>query len=149
MKISTKARYAVMAMLELTMNDKQGPLNLTEISQAQGISLSYLEQLFASLRKEGLVKGRRGPGGGYRLGHPANEISVADVIRAVNDNKSLTKTTQSDYAPANLWDQLSDRLMGFLEDISLAESVNSAQRAAISDPSNVTRIVEHTLPRAV
>jgi DNA-binding IscR family transcriptional regulator len=101
MKISTKARYAVMAMLELAMHEKQGPLNLTEISQSQGISLSYLEQLFANLRDKGLVKGRRGPGGGYR------------IARDIKDGEK--------YPPARLWEGLSAKIEGYLSNVSLAE----------------------------
>lgn len=124
MKISTKARYAVMAMLELAMHEKQGPLNLTEISQSQGISLSYLEQLFANLRDKGLVKGRRGPGGGYRIARDIKEISVADIMLAVDDSRGANNKDTLDgekYPPARLWDGLSARIEGFLSNVSLAD----------------------------
>ena len=74
MKLSTKGRYAVTAMMDLAIHDKSGPVTLADISVCQGISLSYLEQLFAKLRKSGLVEGVRGPGGGYRLARPADQI---------------------------------------------------------------------------
>jgi len=124
MKISTKARYAVMAMLELAMHEKQGPLNLTEISQSQGISLSYLEQLFANLRDKGLVKGRRGPGGGYRIARDIKEISVADIMLAVDDSRGASNKDTLDgekYPPARLWEGLSAKIEGYLSNVSLAE----------------------------
>jgi len=84
MRLSTKGRYSVTAMLDLAIHDRAGPVTLADISQCQGISLSYLEQLFAKLRSDGLVKGVRGPGGGYRLAKPASEISIASIISAKN-----------------------------------------------------------------
>ena len=85
MRLSTKGRYAVTAMMDIALHQKVGPVTLADISQCQGISLSYLEQLFAKLRKGGLVKGVRGPGGGYRLARPADQISVADIIQSVDE----------------------------------------------------------------
>ena len=85
MRLTTKGRYAVTAILDLALHDADAPITLSEISERQGLSLSYLEQLFASLRKRGLVSSVRGPGGGYRLARPASQISVADVITAVNE----------------------------------------------------------------
>ena len=129
MKISTKARYAVMSMLELAMHD-DSPLNLTEISQAQGISLSYLEQLFANLREKGLVKGRRGPGGGYRLSRPTDEITVSEIMQAVDDSSGASSRDtliQQGYAPAVVWEGLSGRIEGFLHNITLAECINNTQ----------------------
>jgi len=83
MKLSTKGRYAVTAMLDLAIHEGSGPVTLADISRCQGISLSYLEQLFARLRRRRLVRGVRGPGGGYRLARGANSITVAEVIAAV------------------------------------------------------------------
>ena len=85
MKLSTKARHAITAMMDLSINDKYRPVTLADISQCQGISLSYLEQLFAKLRKGGLVVGVRGPGGGYRLARSPHAISVAQVISAIDE----------------------------------------------------------------
>jgi len=126
MKISTKARYAVMAMMELAMNEERGPVNLTDISRAQGISLSYLEQLFANLRSHGLVKGRRGPGGGYKLGMKPEQITIASIIKAANDASPPFKNPAEsgvNYAPAGFWESLSKRIDGYLEGISLAECI--------------------------
>ena len=82
MKLSTKGRYGVTAMMDLAIHDNAGPVTLADISQCQGISLSYLEQLFSKLRKANLVEGVRGPGGGYRLSRPAEEINIAEIISA-------------------------------------------------------------------
>ena len=91
MRLLTKGRYAVTAMLELTIRNQKGPVTLAEISEDQDISLSYLEQLFANLRKHGLVKGMRGPGGGYQLGKEPTEISVASIIMAVDEKVDVMK----------------------------------------------------------
>ena len=91
MKLSTKGRYAVTAMMDLAIHDHEGPVTLADISNCQGISLSYLEQLFSKLRKSGLVEGVRGPGGGYRLGKPASHISIAQIIVAVDENIDATR----------------------------------------------------------
>ena len=91
MRLSTKGRYAVTAMLDLALHGEKNPVTLADISNNQGISLSYLEQLFASMRSKGLVKGVRGPGGGYYLGKPASEISVANIICAVDEWVEFTR----------------------------------------------------------
>ena len=92
MRLSTKGRYAVMAMADLAGHSKEGrAVPLAEISGRQEISLSYLEQLFAKLRRGGLVKSVRGPGGGYRLAQPANETRVADIILAVDEPIAATR----------------------------------------------------------
>ena len=91
MRLSTKGRYAVTAMMDLALHDRVGPVTLAEISECQDISLSYLEQLFAKLRQRGLVEGVRGPGGGYRLSREAADITVADIICAVDENVDATR----------------------------------------------------------
>jgi len=91
MRLSTKGRYAVTAMLDLALNGTDGPVTLADISENQGISLSYLEQLFAALRNRGLVRGVRGPGGGYYLGRESDEISIADIICAVDEWVEFTR----------------------------------------------------------
>ena len=136
MKLSTKGRYAITAMMELALRHKQGPVTLADISVEQSISVSYLEQLFALLRKHGLVTGLRGPGGGYCLRRPASEISIADVLRAVDE--SLESVAQA--APAGtagvrgesllLWDQLSHQIFEYLDGISLAQAVTRKDIAA-------------------
>jgi len=91
MRLTTKGRYAVTAMLDLALHHSGGPVTLSDIAQRQGISLSYLEQLFALLRRRGLVSSTRGPGGGYRLGRKSDEIAVADVIAAVDESVDATR----------------------------------------------------------
>ena len=134
MKLSTKGRYAVTAMMDLAIHDRQGPVTLSDISNCQGISLSYLEQLFSKLRQTGLVEGVRGPGGGYRLGKPASQISVADVIVAVDE--SIDSTNCQGNLDCNrgerclthhLWDDLSNRLFEFLDNITLSEFIQDPE----------------------
>jgi Rrf2 family iron-sulfur cluster assembly transcriptional regulator len=131
MRLSTKGRYAVTAMMDIALHDKQGPVTLAEISQCQGISLSYLEQLFSKLRKQGLVKGVRGPGGGYRLAKPSNQISVADIIQSVDEKLDMTKcggkgncSNGEKCLTHQLWFDLSCKLYNFLSGIKLDQYVN-------------------------
>jgi len=131
MRLSTKGRYAVTAMMDIALHEKQGPVTLAEISQCQGISLSYLEQLFAKLRKEGLVKGVRGPGGGYSLARPSDQISVADIIQSVDEKLDMTKCggkgncSNGDKCLSHqLWFDLSCKLYKFLNGIKLDQYVN-------------------------
>ena len=91
MKLSTKGRYAVTAMMDLAIHEKFGPVTLADISVCQGISLSYLEQIFARLRRDGLINGTRGPRGGYRLARSADQITVADIITAVSEKIDTTR----------------------------------------------------------
>ncbi|MEJ2141912.1 MAG: Fe-S cluster assembly transcriptional regulator IscR [Gammaproteobacteria bacterium] len=130
MRLTTKGRYAVTAMLDLALHYKDGPITLADISQRQGISLSYLEQLFSKLRKNGLVDSTRGPGGGYRLSRSANDIAVADVITAVDEKLETTRcgglgNCQDDKQclTHELWTELSDRIHDFLLGISLGQLV--------------------------
>ncbi len=130
MRLTTKGRYAVTAMLDLAIHYKEGPITLADISQRQGISLSYLEQLFARLRKRGLVESTRGPGGGYRLSRAATEIAVGEVITAVDEKVDATRcggngNCQEDdrCLTHELWMDLSDQIFRFLQNISLGELV--------------------------
>jgi len=118
-------------MLDLAIHDNAGPVTLADISQCQGISLSYLEQLFAKLRSNGLVKGVRGPGGGYRLAKPANEISIATIISAVDESVDVTRckgagdcNNGGKCLTHDLWMSLSARLHDFLDNITLAQFVD-------------------------
>lgn len=130
MKLTTKGRYAVTAMLDLALHANDRPVPLADISQRQGISLSYLEQLFAKLRRKALVDSARGPGGGYRLSRPSNEISVADVITAIDEKIDATRCGGTadcqDGDPClthELWMDLSNQLYNFLGGISLGALV--------------------------
>ena len=131
MKLSSKGRYAVTAMMDLAIFDKMGPVTLAEISQGQGISLSYLEQLFAKLRKSGLVEGVRGPGGGYRLSRSSDQITVAQIIDAVDERVDATRCGGKENCQDGercltheLWNDLSDRLYRFLDSITLSQFTN-------------------------
>lgn len=128
MRLSTKGRYAVTAMLDLAIHAGKGPVTLADISQCQGISLSYLEQLFAKLRRDGLVEGVRGPGGGYRLAKPAQEISIADIIGAVDEKVDATLCEGKENCQDgerclthDLWSSLSAQIFNYLASINLAD----------------------------
>lgn len=128
MRLSTKGRYAVTAMLDLAVHRDKGPITLAEISRCQGISLSYLEQLFARLRREGLVEGVRGPGGGYRLAKPPIDITIADIITAVDEKVDTTLCEGARNCQEgrrclthDLWDSLSRQIFNYLASINLAE----------------------------
>ena len=132
MRLTTKGRYAVTAMLDLSLNYGLGAITLADISERQGISLSYLEQLFARLRKQGLVSSSRGPGGGYRLSRSAEDITVLDVISAVDEKVDSTqcegrKNCHGDEKCLSheLWQSLSDQIRVYLDGITLAEVVSS------------------------
>lgn len=128
MKLTTKGRYAVTAMLDLSLHDGNGPVSLVEISERQDISLSYLEQLFSKLRRQGLVTSMRGPGGGYSLSRSPAEIAVSQIIMAVDENLDVTNCGNASSGchqdnkrclTHNLWMDLSNRIQSFLDDISL------------------------------
>ncbi len=130
MRLTTKGRYAVTAMLDLAIHYDKGPITLADISQRQGISLSYLEQLFSKLRKNELVDSTRGPGGGYRLSRDAHQIPVAQVITAVDEKVETTRcgglaNCQDDQQclTHELWSELSAQIHDFLMGISLGQLV--------------------------
>ena len=137
MRLTTKGRYAVTAMLDLALHFEGGPITLADISQRQCISLSYLEQLFAKLRRQGLVESTRGPGGGYRLSRSPAEIPVADVILAVDEKVETTRcgglaNCQDDEQclTHELWSELSKEIYQFLCGISLG---NLVERQGVRD----------------
>jgi Rrf2 family iron-sulfur cluster assembly transcriptional regulator len=128
MKLSTKGRYAVTAMMDLAIHEKFGPVTLADISVCQGISLSYLEQIFARLRRNGLINGTRGPRGGYRLARPSDQITVADIINAVSEKIDTTRCEGKENCQNGercltheLWSDLSDQIHSFLDSITLAQ----------------------------
>jgi len=127
-KLTTKGRYAVTAMLDLALHYGDGPITLADIAQRQGISLSYLEQLFSRLRKRSLVASVRGPGGGYSLGKEAGEIFVGEVISAVDENMDTTRCHGAHNCQNNerclthdLWSDLSNQIYNYLNNISLQD----------------------------
>jgi Rrf2 family iron-sulfur cluster assembly transcriptional regulator len=125
--MSTKAQSAVTATLSLALHYKDGPLNVADLSEEQGISVSYLEQLFAYLRRGGLVQGVRGPGGGYILTRPASDISLADIVAAVDgadESKRRTGLGVDNNPTAEMWDDLSKVFYDFLKGITLDDVVH-------------------------
>jgi Rrf2 family iron-sulfur cluster assembly transcriptional regulator len=139
MRLTTKGRYAVTAMLDLAIHSSGSPITLADISQRQGISLSYLEQLFSRLRKQGLVDSTRGPGGGYRLGKAVGEIAVADVITAVDESVDATRCGglqncqgEQRCLTHELWCELSDQIYDFLSGISLGDLVQRGEIRAVA-----------------
>ena len=135
MRLATKSRYAITAMLDLALNGSHGPVTLGDISENQSISLSYLEQLFAALRSKGLVRGVRGPGGGYYLGRDAKEISVGDIICAVDDwveytrSKAQPAVLEAQCTTRGLWEDLSNQIFDFVDAITLHDLVESGVSA--------------------
>ena len=123
MRLTTKGRYAVTAMLDLAIHSHNAPITLADISQRQGISLSYLEQLFSKLRKQGLVDSTRGPGGGYRLGKAPADIAVAEVITATRCGGLENCQGEQRCLTHELWCELSQQIYEFLSGISLGELV--------------------------
>lgn len=139
MRLTTKGRYAVTAMLDLALHGGERPVSLADISGRQNISLSYLEQLFAKLRRNELVKSVRGPGGGYRLSRGGHEIFVAEIIDAVNEAVDATGcggTSDCQNGEVclthHLWCDLSEQIHGFLSQISLAQLVQRREVQSIS-----------------
>ena len=140
MKLSTRGRYAVTAMFDIALHHDKGPVSLAEIAQRQGISLSYLEQLFASLRDQGLVKSTRGPGGGYSLAVDSAKIAIADVIDAVDESLDTTRCGGSgdcqDHQRClthDLWENLSNQIRSYLSGISLAQAVSDVHVLEVSN----------------
>lgn len=131
MRLSTKGRYAVMAMVDLAAHGGNGPVSLSEIAERQEISLSYLEQLFAMLRKSGLVKSVRGPGGGYLLAYDRRDTRIADIILAVDEPIRATRCAPG--APVgcrgnrtrclthDLWEELGNQIHLYLSSVSLED----------------------------
>jgi len=160
MRLTTKGRYAVTAMLDLALHYDDGPITLADISHRQGISLSYLEQLFSRLRKRELVDSTRGPGGGYRLSRGAHDIAVADVITAVDEKVETTRCgglsncqDEKECLTHELWTELSQQIYDFLCGISLGnlverqgvQEVAARQRGPANAVSMGSRATEESL----
>lgn len=135
MRLSTKGRYAVMAMADLARRESERAVSLAEIAVRQEISLSYLEQLFARLRRKGLVQSSRGPGGGYRLARPAEETNIADIVLAVDEPLRATRCGGQGSRKGcmmkgerclthDLWEQMGRKIHDYLESVTLADVVS-------------------------
>lgn len=140
MRLTTKGRFAVTAMIDLALREHTGPVALAAISQRQQISLSYLEQLFGKLRRHELVESTRGPGGGYSLGRKAEEITVADIIVAVDEpidatgcgGKENCHGDQGRCMTHDLWASLNAKMIEYLDSISLKKLVEDQIARGIS-----------------
>ena len=139
MRLSTKSRYAVTSLLDLVMHSDHGPVSLADISIRQGISLSYLEQLFAKMRRNKLVVSTRGPGGGYSLGESPDQVCIADVINAVDEEMQVADKDVSNGSPSyepclteQLWQELSTEIENYLTTISLADMMRNNEVQELS-----------------
>jgi Rrf2 family iron-sulfur cluster assembly transcriptional regulator len=148
MRLTTKGRFAVTAMIDVAMHATDAPVTLAGVSERQKISLSYLEQLFGKLRRHGLVASVRGPGGGYRLARPAGAVSVADVILAVDEPIDATKCGGKENClddrrcmTHELWAGLNAHIFSYLRSVTLEELVRQQKRPEV----NVLH-VHHSLP---
>ena len=146
MKLTSKGRYAVTAMLDVALHSQRGPVSLADISERQEISLSYLEQLFSRLRREKLVDSVRGPGGGYKLGREPGDIPIGEVIRAVDESVDATRCQgQSDCQGGerclthSLWQDLSERISLFLNGITLGELMAQHDVKIVADRQDKTK----------
>jgi Rrf2 family iron-sulfur cluster assembly transcriptional regulator len=151
MRLTTKGRYAVTAMLDLAYHSQKKPVTLTDIAARQTISLSYLEQLFARLRRANMVKGIRGPGGGYTLGGKASDINIADIVAAVDEPIEATKcggeaNCQQEQAclTHDLWMGLSQQIRDYLKGITLAQLLEKhhVQEVAKRQDQEAQRVIE-------
>jgi Rrf2 family iron-sulfur cluster assembly transcriptional regulator len=151
MRLTTKGRFAVTAMIDLAMRQHNGPVTLAGISQRQKISLSYLEQLFGRLRRHELVESTRGPGGGYTLARPMRDVSVADIIFAVDEPLDAThcggKQNCHDDGPCmthELWENLNRKMIEYLDGVSLADLVDQQRSREQSAPARQVSVLrEH------
>ena len=152
MRLSTKSRYAVTSLLDLVMHSDKGPVSLADISVRQGISLSYLEQLFAKMRRNNLVISTRGPGGGYSLGNSPDQVCIADVINAVDEEIQIADkdvgNAAAGYEPClteQLWDELSAEIEGYLTTISLADMMHKDEVQELSRAHDLRQDQQHQL----
>ena len=139
MKLTTKGRYAVTAMLDLALHANNAPVSLAAISERQEISLSYLEQLFSRLRRNGLVASTRGPGGGYRVARDLDQVAVSEIILAVNESVDATQCAGKENCHSHgrclthdLWEGLSEQIEEFLSGVTLQ---NLIDRRRVQDVS--------------
>jgi Rrf2 family iron-sulfur cluster assembly transcriptional regulator len=150
MKLTTKGRYAVTAMLDLALHSNNAPVNLADISTRQVISLAYLEQLFSRLRKQGLVESSRGPGGGYMLARPAETVSLAEIIDAVDETVDATRCGgqmncqgEEQCLTHDLWEELSDQIRNFMSGVTLAELTSRHSVRTVSERQDAIPMVQH------
>ena len=159
MRLSTKGRQAVVAMIDVALHRQHGPLSLAVLSRRQRISLSYLEQMFTNLRRHGLVASTRGPGGGYSLARPAKEVTVADILYAVDALSStgvppLPASHRHENDPTRcsapeLWDSLSQKVVEFLDSVTLQKLVDDQLAQGVQLHAEPAKAVKKPLPGPV
>ena len=140
MRVGSKGRYAVIALLDVAGNSSARPVALAEVAERQQISLSYLEQLFAMLRRAGLVVSSRGPGGGYRLQRPSDNIAVGEVFRAVEETGNAEQGRDwlgGGHVSARLWTALDDHIRDFLDGVTLQDVTAGKLNGQLSNGSGV------------
>ena len=154
MKLTTKGRYAVTALLDLALHDGEGPVCLSEIAERQDISLPYLEQLFTRLRKHGLVASTRGPGGGYNLGRAAAQIPVSDIISAVDESFDATRCGGERDCHGGkacltheLWEGLSREVHRYLQEMTLAQLMRTDSVRKVSERQSHEHVLKF-VPRS-
>ncbi len=147
MRLTTKGRFAVTAMLDLALHAQGGPVTLSNISARQKISLSYLEQLFGKLRRNSLVESVRGPGGGYNLGRPLDQLTVADIIVAVEEPIDSRQCEGRDNCLGDrrcmthdLWESLNTTVVNYLAGVTLAQLVQKQRSQAMSGPASLIKM---------
>ena len=143
MKLSAKGRYAIKAMINIALNTSKQPKTLLEIAKHQGISLSYLEQLFALLRKHNLVSGIRGPGGGYKLSAEPENITIAQIINAINSDSGQNHA--SERKDEVIWSKFSAKLCNYLETVTLGSLISENNSASMPESVQTDVIVEDVM----
>jgi Rrf2 family transcriptional regulator, iron-sulfur cluster assembly transcription factor len=155
MRLTTKGRFAVTAMLDLALNSASGPVTLANISERQKISLSYLEQLFGKLRRNNLVESVRGPGGGYNLARAADQLSVAEIIVAVEEQMDSRRCEGREPCMGekrcmthDLWESLNDTVLNYLGGVKLADLVAKQRMRPTSMPVKLVKSRAALVPSA-
>ena len=143
MKLSAKGRYAIKAMINIALNTSKEPKTLLEIAKHQGISLSYLEQLFALLRKHNLVSGIRGPGGGYKLSDEPENITIAQIINAINSD--VEQKEASERKDEVIWSKFNAKLCNYLETVTLGSLISENNSASMPESAQTDVIVEDVM----
>lgn len=156
MRLSTKSRFAVTAMIDIALHGNAGPISLTDIGARHKISVSYLEQLFSKLRHDGLVESTRGPGGGYSLGRASEGISVADIIGAIETDPHKPgkgekafpqKENSSEWMTQELWETLNARMVEHMQSISLRQLASEQRAKGIRIEAKPTRRGVYSTPK--
>ncbi|MBT7322865.1 MAG: Rrf2 family transcriptional regulator [Gammaproteobacteria bacterium] len=147
MKLSAKGRYAIKAMINIALNTSKEPKTLLQIAKNQGISLSYLEQLFALLRKHNLVSGIRGPGGGYKLSDLPENITIAQIINAINSDTVVNDA--SERKDEVIWSKFSAKLCNYLETVTLGSLISENNSVNITDSAATETVVDKIMVNGI